>query len=90
MGKLLHLSKPFLFDSDDRVCAVEKICVNKFCVIITHLILYMPLHHRIPADEKLSVNTVDNGHMYSIARNVNPAVVIIPEMKLFPQISRTL
>ena len=50
----------------------------------------MPPHYRIPAAEKLSVNKVDNGHMYSIARNVNPAVVIIPEMKLFPQISRML
>ena len=39
----------------------------------------MPLHHRIPAAEKLSVNTVDNGHMYSIARNVIPIVVIIPK-----------
>ena len=50
----------------------------------------MPQHHRIPAAEKLSVNTVDNSHMYSIARNAIPAVVIIPEMKLFPQIARTL
>ena len=50
----------------------------------------MPPHHRIPAAEKLSVNTVDNSHMYSIARNLIPAVVIIPEMKLFPQIARTL
>ena len=43
-----------------------------------------------PQLKKLSLNTVDNSHMYSIARNVIPAVVIIPEMKLFSQIARTL
>ena len=39
----------------------------------------MPPHHRMLATEKLSTNTVDNIHVYSVARNVIPAVAIIPK-----------
>ena len=44
----------------------------------------------IPAAEKLSVNTVDNGHTYFIARSVIPTVAIIPKRKFYPRISCTL